>query len=138
MIAPAGEGIGNTRVTLVTIPLLFNGSQLQLNSACDPGGEMRAALLNASSGLPLRGEQTRPPCTYKDIHNATCDGSYNVIYDLASSIPVSRNSIANTVLWSNGGWIVEGIPCISPAVQAMPVRLMFQINGCRLYAFQFV
>ena len=41
MIAPAGEGIGNTRVTLITIPLLFNGSQLQLNSACDPGGEAR-------------------------------------------------------------------------------------------------
>ena len=53
-MSPTGEGIGNT--TLVTVPLLFNGSQLQLNSECDPGGVLRVAILNASSGLPLAGE----------------------------------------------------------------------------------
>ena len=136
LVSPTGEGIGNT--TLVTVPLLFNGSQLRLNSECDPGGVLRVAILNASSGLPLQGEQTRPPCTLKDIHNATCDGSYNVIYDLASSVPVIRNSIANTARWKNGGWIVDGVSAISPAIQAMPVRLQFVMRGCRLYAFQFV
>ena len=52
-----------------------------------------------------------------------CDGSYDVIYDLAGSTPVSRNSIANAVSWKNGAARCGGGPYISHAVHTMHVCL---------------
>ena len=105
-----GGGINAT-----SVPLLFNGSQLQLNLDTSAGGAMWVGIVDANTGLELPG------------------------YGLDDCVPMVVNDVAAPVLWQGvAGTPTHGGHGSVASLQGKVVRLRFRLVGARLYAFQFV
>ena len=99
---------------VVTQPLRFEGSRLELNVQTSGGGSVQVELQDGASGGALPG------------------------FSLADCVPMVVDSVNATVIW-NPTW--DGRPNSDvSALQNRPggVRVRLQMVGAQLYALQFV
>ncbi len=97
----AGEAGGE----LLTKPLVYSGSHLSLNHAAHrPGGEVRVELQGAD-GTPIPG------------------------HTLEDSMPLTGDSVKQTVAWKGGGDLSD--------LEGKPIRLRIAVKNADLYSLRF-